>query len=169
MFSGKTVIFVCALILIAGSAGIFTGAADVKAAPFQYEKMMGNVDFTAAEKLAENESTASERESDKFTFDMLIVLAIVVFLIVMFLLEVVRIDFIGLSIPVILVFLQKWTGVTAVEAISGFSNNATITVLAMFIISGGVYRSGIVQILVEKIEAVICAWKKWNLKPEIFC
>ncbi|MFW6036093.1 MAG: SLC13 family permease [Halothermotrichaceae bacterium] len=89
-----------------------------------------------------------------FTFNMGIVIALVVFLIVMFIWEPIRIDFIALSIPVILVIFQKWTEVTVKDALSGFANRATIIVLAMFILSAGVYRSGIIQTLGEKLAKI---------------
>lgn len=83
-----------------------------------------------------------------------IILSLLVLLITLLMLEPISIDLIALSIPVILVILGRWTQVTPEEAISGFSSSATITILAMFIISTGVERSGIVQKLGDKIVKV---------------
>ncbi len=73
------------------------------------------------------------------------------FLIIMFIIEPIRIDLIALSIPVILVFTNFWTNVSPAEAISGFSSSATVTIGSMFIISAGVEKSGIIQALGDKI------------------
>ncbi len=51
----------------------------------------------------------------------------------------------ALAVAVLLTVLGRWTGVTPLEAISGFASPATITVLAMFILSEGVRRSGAVD------------------------
>ncbi len=72
-------------------------------------------------------------------------------LIIMFIIEPIRIDIIALSIPVILVVTNFWTKVSPAEAISGFSSSATITIASMFIISAGVEKSGIIQVLGDKI------------------
>ena len=79
------------------------------------------------------------------------IILLLIFLIIMFIIEPIRIDIIALSIPVILVFTNFWTKVSPVEAISGFSSSATITVGSMFIISAGVEKSGIIQALGDKI------------------
>jgi di/tricarboxylate transporter len=76
---------------------------------------------------------------------------LLIFLIVMFIIEPIRMDIIALSIPVILVFTKFWTRVSPAEAISGFSSTATVTVGSMFIISAGVEKSGIIQALGDKI------------------
>ena len=81
----------------------------------------------------------------------IIILFLLLVLITLFMIEPISIDLIALSIPVILVILEPWTNVTSQEAFSGFSSSATITIGAMFIISTGVERSGIVQILGDKI------------------
>ena len=76
---------------------------------------------------------------------------LLVLLISLFITEPIRIDIIALSIPVILVLTSFWTKVTPVEAISGFSSSATVTIGAMFIISDGVEKSGVIQVIGEKI------------------
>jgi di/tricarboxylate transporter len=54
---------------------------------------------------------------------------------------------------VVLVVLEPWTNVSTVEGISGFSNQATVAVLAMLILSTGVNRTGLVQILGRKMAS----------------
>jgi len=80
------------------------------------------------------------------------IILFLIFLIAMFIIEPIRIDIIALSIPVILVFTNFWTKVSPVEAISGFSSSATVTIGSMFIISAGVEKSGIIQALGDKIN-----------------
>ncbi|SDL97818.1 SLC13 family permease [Halarsenatibacter silvermanii] len=84
----------------------------------------------------------------------LIVFTLMIFLITMFIIEPISIDLIALSVPVLLVILQPWTGVTPEQAISGFSSSATITIGAMFVISTGVERSGVVHVMGEKIMSM---------------
>ncbi|MGM0502355.1 MAG: SLC13 family permease [Bacillota bacterium] len=85
------------------------------------------------------------------TLEVIIMLGLLLFLITMFMFEPIKIDLIALSIPVFLVVLNPWTNVSASQAISGFSSSATITIGAMFVISSGVERSGLIQILGDKI------------------
>jgi di/tricarboxylate transporter len=54
---------------------------------------------------------------------------------------------------VVLVLLGPWTQVSTTESLSGFSNKATIAVLAMLILSAGVSQTGLVQIIGRKLSA----------------
>jgi di/tricarboxylate transporter len=62
-----------------------------------------------------------------------------------FMMDVVPIDFVAFSIMALMLVLGPILGVSPQEAISGFSNPATITILAMFILSAGIYRTGIIN------------------------
>lgn len=73
--------------------------------------------------------------------------AILIGALVIFALDRFPIDFVAFSIMALILVLGPVLGVSPTEAISGFSNPATITVLAMFILSAGVYRSGVINIL----------------------
>lgn len=73
---------------------------------------------------------------------------------ILFFWEPIRLDLIALSIPVILIIFQKWTKISVEEALSGFSSKATLTVLAMYMLSTGIYRSGLIQILGEKFRQI---------------
>lgn len=84
--------------------------------------------------------------------DIIVMLLLVLGIIILFLTEPISADFIALSVPVILIVLSKWTRITTEEALSGFSNTATVTVLAMFILSSAVQKYGFVQVLGEKIQ-----------------
>jgi di/tricarboxylate transporter len=65
-------------------------------------------------------------------------------------LDIVPIDFVAFSIMGLILVLGPILGVSPAEAISGFSNPATITILAMFILSAGIYRTGIINRLAHQ-------------------
>lgn len=71
--------------------------------------------------------------------------AILVGALIVFMLDVVPIDFVAFSIMALILVLGPILGVTPQEAISGFSNPATVTILAMFILSAGIYRTGLIN------------------------
>ncbi len=76
------------------------------------------------------------------TFEIGVVFALLLFAVVMFATERFAVDFIALMIMAILL-ISRIT--TPEEAISGFSNPATITVGAMFILSAGLFKTGAVN------------------------
>jgi di/tricarboxylate transporter len=83
---------------------------------------------------------------------MLAVFAIILVALVLFATEPVPIDVTAIGIMVALMVLGtdgplNLTQISAAEGLSGFSSSATLTVLAMFILSAGVQRTGIVQLL----------------------
>lgn len=84
------------------------------------------------------------------TTDMLVVFGIVLLAFVLFVTERLAIDVTAILIMVLLIVLEPWTDISPAEGISGFSNEATITVLAMLILSAGVSRTGLVQIVGRK-------------------
>ncbi len=89
----------------------------------------------------------------ELTTDILVVLGVVALALVLFLTERLPIDVTAILLIVVLVVLEPWTGVDPSTGISGFSNDATITVLAMLILSGGVARTGLVQELGRRMAA----------------
>ncbi|MGM0508435.1 MAG: SLC13 family permease [Fusobacteriota bacterium] len=92
------------------------------------------------------------KNTPDLTLQIIIIGGFVFILIVLFFLEIIPLDIISLSIPVILVILNPWIDISVEEALSGFSNKATVTILAMFILSEGIQKSGGVEILAKKIE-----------------
>jgi di/tricarboxylate transporter len=66
---------------------------------------------------------------------------------IVFILDVYPIDFVAFGIMALILALGPILGVSPSEAISGFSNPATITILAMFILSAGIYRTGVINYL----------------------
>lgn len=87
------------------------------------------------------------------TTDMLVVFGIVLLALFLFVTERLPIDITAIFIIVVLTLLSPWTNVSVTEGISGFSSTATITVLAMLILSTGISKTGIVQIIGRKMAA----------------
>ncbi|MFC5367148.1 SLC13 family permease [Salinirubrum litoreum] len=87
------------------------------------------------------------------SLDVIVVLAIIAVVFVLFVTQPVPIDATAVGLVVTLVLLGEWTGVSPAQGVSGFSNPATLTVLAMFVLSEGVRRTGVIQILTRKLIA----------------
>ncbi len=80
-----------------------------------------------------------------FTLDMLVVLSVIAVVLVLFITEVIPIDITALGVIVAIVLLEPWTGVGPVDGVAGFASPATITVLAMFVLSEGIRRTGVLR------------------------
>ncbi|PCR91926.1 SLC13 family permease [Natrinema ejinorense] len=96
---------------------------------------------------------AQATTTPEVTTDMLVVFGVVGLALVLFLTERLPIDVTAILLIVVLVVLEPWTGIDPETGISGFANEATITVLAMLILSGGISRTGIVQELGRRMAA----------------
>ena len=92
--------------------------------------------------------------SPELTVPIMVVFGLVILALVLFITEVVRIDVTAILLMVLVVVLSPWTGVDAAAGLSGFSSQATIAVLAMFILSEGVRRTGILQRLGDFISKI---------------
>ncbi|MFB6101146.1 MAG: SLC13 family permease [Haloplanus sp.] len=89
---------------------------------------------------------------------MLAVFGIVALALVLFVTELLPVDVTAIFLMVLLMLLGpdgvvNLTHISVTEGTSGFSNPATITVLAMLILSSGISRTGLVQILGRKMAA----------------
>ncbi|MFO7664036.1 MAG: SLC13 family permease [Chloroflexota bacterium] len=82
------------------------------------------------------------------TIDIALVLAILAAAVVLFVTERIKMEVVAL---LVLVALAVTGLVTPAEALSGFSNPAVITVLAMFIIGGGLSRTGVANLIGRQI------------------
>ena len=76
--------------------------------------------------------------------------AIIVFLVIflallLFVSEVIPNDVTAIGVIAALVVLEPWTGVSGRDGISGFANPATITIVAMYMLSAGIQNTGLVQ------------------------
>ncbi|TVR58913.1 MAG: SLC13 family permease, partial [Gemmatimonadales bacterium] len=86
-----------------------------------------------------------------FTVDMGVVFALVLLALVLFITEIIPVDVTAIVLMVLVVVLEPWTGVGANEGLYGFASPATITVLAMFILSEGIRRTGALQMVGDRI------------------
>lgn len=94
---------------------------------------------------------------------MALAFAILIGALILFILDLYPIDFVAFSIMGLILLFGPLLGVTPGEAISGFSNAATITILAMFILSAGIYRTGIINHLAQHMVRIAGANEMWQL------
>jgi di/tricarboxylate transporter len=87
---------------------------------------------------------------------MVVVFAVIALALLLFVTEPVPIDITAIGLVVVLVVLEPWTTISPADGISGFASPATITVLAMFILSEGIRRTGVVKQLGNR----VVAWTK---------
>ncbi|MXR21179.1 SLC13 family permease [Halobacterium sp. PCN9] len=78
---------------------------------------------------------------------MAVVFGLVAVTLVLFVTEALPLDVTAVLVMVSLMVLEPWTQISVEQGLSGFSNPATITVLAMLILSNGVSQTGVVQII----------------------
>ncbi len=94
---------------------------------------------------------AAPIEVPPLTPGMLVVFGIVGLALVLFITEVIPIDVAAIALLVVVVALEPWTEVSPQDGLSGFASQATITVLAMFILSEGIRRTGLLQMIGDQI------------------
>jgi di/tricarboxylate transporter len=87
----------------------------------------------------------------EFTGDVALTLAVTAGALALFLWNRVRVDVVGILVMVALILLGL---VSPREGISGFANEAVITVTAMFILSAGLLRTGAIDVLSRWTERV---------------
>ncbi len=64
---------------------------------------------------------------------------------IIFALDIMPIDFVAFAIMAVILVLHGALDMTLQESVSGFSNSATVTVLAVFILSAGIQRTGVIN------------------------
>lgn len=87
-------------------------------------------------------------------------LGVVVVSLICFIGEWLPVDITAFGVMIVLILLKL---VTPEQGISGFSNSATITVMAMFILSAGIARTGAIQIVSDFLNK----WGGNNLRRQI--
>ena len=85
------------------------------------------------------------------TSEMLVVFGVIGLALALFLTEPVPIDITAVALIVVLVVLEPFTTISPADGISGFASPATITVLAMFVLSEGIRRTGVVRTIGDRI------------------
>jgi len=83
----------------------------------------------------------------------LVVFALVAAAVALFVTEAVSPDVTAISVVVALVVLEPWTGVDGRTALQGFASPATVTILAMYVLSAGVQSTGAIRRLGARIAA----------------
>lgn len=84
----------------------------------------------------------------------IIVFGLILLALILFLTELIPNDMTAIGVIVSLAVLEPYIGINAREAILGFANPATITIVAMYIISRGVEKTGLVDELGNLIASV---------------
>ena len=74
-----------------------------------------------------------------------VVFSLILLALLLFIKEPLPIDISAIFLMVLTVLLEPWTNVSIVEGFSGFSNSAVLTILAMFILTEGVRKSGLLH------------------------
>lgn len=74
-----------------------------------------------------------------------VVFGLICIALVLFVTEAISSDITAIGVLVALAVLEPLTGVLAVDAIAGFASPATITIVAMYILSEGIQQTGIVE------------------------
>jgi di/tricarboxylate transporter len=75
----------------------------------------------------------------------LLVFGLILVVVVLFVTERIPSDTTAVATLVTLVVFERWTGIGAADAISGFASPATVTIVAMYMLSEGVRRTGLVR------------------------
>ncbi|SDM03792.1 Di-and tricarboxylate transporter [Halogranum gelatinilyticum] len=83
-----------------------------------------------------------------------LVFALILVTVALFVSELLPPDIVAIGIIVALVVLGPWTGISPEEGLSGFSNAATVTILAMYVLSQGIQETGIVRRLGVEVARV---------------
>ena len=91
---------------------------------------------------------AQQADKIPFTAQMGVVMAVLVFAILLFIFEWVRVDVVGIIMMVLLPILGV---VTPKEAISGLSSNAVVSIIAVIIIGAGLDKTGCMNVLARNI------------------
>ncbi|WP_435347831.1 SLC13 family permease [Haloarchaeobius sp. HRN-SO-5] len=81
----------------------------------------------------------------ELTMPMVVVFAVTAAALVSFVAELFSPDVTALAVLVSLVVLEPWTAVDPLTAISGFASSATVTIIAMYMLSEGIQETGAVE------------------------
>lgn len=84
-------------------------------------------------------------------YDAIVTLGVIVLAIILFATEWLSIDLVALLIMTLLILLGV---VSAEEGVSGFSNNATLTVAFMFVLSAALLKTGALQFIAHRLSGI---------------
>ncbi len=97
--------------------------------------------------VADREHRMIAGDGMEFTLEIGLAYGILLAAFIIFALDIFPIDFVAFAIMGVILALHEVLDVSLREAISGFSNPATVTVMAVFILSAGIQRTGTINII----------------------
>ena len=106
----------------------------------------------SAQELEMNKNTASMEVQNSLNSSIIFIMALILLLVFLFIWEPMPISLLAVLVPISLTIFGDLSKMSVEDALSGFGNSATITVMAMFVFSAGIQRSGAVQLLGDKIS-----------------
>lgn len=105
-----------------------------------------------AQEIATSKEITNLNDQNQLNSSIVFIISLIVMLLILFIWEPMPISLLAVLVPIALAVFGDLSKMTAEEALSGFGNSATITVMAMFVFSAGIQRSGAVQLLGDKIS-----------------
>lgn len=84
-------------------------------------------------------------DAPSLTPDVLLLFLVIFGAVTLFVWEPIPIDVTAIGVMVSLILLEPWTDISPTDGVAGFSSAATLTVLAMFVLSEGIRRTGLVN------------------------
>lgn len=106
----------------------------------------------SAQELEINKNSESLEVQSSLNASILFILAFILLLVILFIWEPMPISLLAVLVPIALTIFDDLSKMSVEDSLSGFGNSATITVMAMFVFSAGIQRSGAVQLLGDKIS-----------------
>lgn len=105
-----------------------------------------------AQELGAKTETANLDIQNQLNSSIIFIISLIGILLILFIWEPMPISLLAVLVPIALTVFGDLSKMTVEDALSGFGNSATITVMAMFVFSAGIQRSGAVQLLGDKIS-----------------
>jgi len=106
----------------------------------------------SAQKLGVNNAAQNLEVQNQLNSSIIFIIVLISILVVLFIWEPMPISLLAVLVPISLTVFGDLSKMSVEDALSGFGNSATITVMAMFVFSAGIQRSGAVQLLGDKIS-----------------
>src|SRR6056297_3511950 len=108
----------------------------------------------SAQKLGVNNAAQNLEVQNQLNSSIIFIISLILVILFLFIWEPMPISLIAILVPIALAVFDKLSKMSVEDALSGFGNSATITVMAMFVFSAGIQRSGAVQLLGDKISNI---------------
>ncbi|PUU92896.1 MAG: TrkA-C domain-containing protein, partial [Halanaerobium sp.] len=106
----------------------------------------------SAQQLSGEKNAGVTEIKEELNSSIIFIMALILILVLLFIWEPMPISLMAVLVPIALTIFSDLSQMTVEDALSGFGNPATITVMAMFVFSAGIQRSGAVQLLGDRIS-----------------